>query len=413
MQKKLLKSLFKKFKKGGFKVVYWDGEENNYGSEEPKVKILFRRPLPAGLNLDDPVMAFGEAYMDEILDFEGNIEEIFRIIELNKENLITEGLGSKMLSASLKALGIPKNKLRQKENIQHHYDLGNDFFSLWLDETMSYSCAYFKDTEDSLFQAQVRKIDHILKKLELQPGERLLDIGSGWGWLIIRAAQCFDVGALGITLSEEQYHAAKKRITELGLTDRVEVKLLDYLDLDENEHHFDKIVSVGMFEHVGKENLPKYMEKVHKLLKPGGVSMLHTIAKSNETPVNSWMQKYIFPGGYVPSLREIIYLMPEFDFHLLHAESLRMHYAMTLAQWYKNFSRHLKEIERKFGRRFVRMWSLYLQGCKASFRVSGLNVYQLLFSKGINNNLSLTLDHVYREPAQVYEKERGIKVMLN
>jgi cyclopropane-fatty-acyl-phospholipid synthase len=393
MRKRLLKSFFEKIACGDFEVEYWDGEKAKYGTGQPRVKVIFNKPLPLTFDLNDPVLAFGEAYMDEFIDFEGSLEEIIRVVELNK-NIIMGGLSGKAASA-IKTLSGAAAKLKQKKDIQHHYDLGNDFFSLWLDETMSYSCAYFKTPTDSLYQAQIQKIDHILKKLQPRPGERLLDIGSGWGWLIIRAAQQYDVRALGVTLSEEQFSATKERINEMGLGEQVDVKLINYLDLDEEEHRFDKIVSVGMFEHVGKENLPRYMEKVNKLLVPGGLSMLHTITGVKENPVNSWIEKYIFPGGYIPSLRETVWLLPEYDFHPLHIESLRMHYAMTLEKWYENFYKHVDVIEKKFGRRFVRMWGLYLRSCAASFRVSGLNVHQLLFSKGLNNNLPLTLEHVY------------------
>ncbi len=393
MRKHLLNSFFAGIKHASFEVVYWDGETVRYGDGQPRVKVTFNKPLPLSFNLEDPVLALGEAYMDECFDFEGNLMEIFRLAELNKDR-IPCGLTGKAASA-IKTLSGATAKLKQKNNIKHHYDLGNDFFSLWLDETMSYSCAYFKTPGDSLYQAQLQKIDHILKKIQLHSGQRLLDIGSGWGWLIIRAAQEYGVQALGITLSEKQFQTTRERIKELGLEGRVDVKLINCLDLDEQEYQFDKIVSVGMFEHMGQGNLSKYMEKVSNLLASGGLSMLHSIAGVWEVPVNSWTEKYIFPGGYIPSLRETVSLLPKYDLHLLHAESLRMHYAMTLDRWYENFLKHVNIIEQKYGRRFVRMWALYLRCSAASFKVSGLNIYQLLFSKGLNNNLPLTLEHIY------------------
>lgn len=262
---------------------------------------------------------------------------------------------------------------------------------------MSYSCGYFKTPQDSLKQAQLQKIDHILRKLNLRPGETLLDIGSGWGGLILRAAQQYQVNVTGITLSTEQYNYTKQQIEKLGLQDSTSVQLTSYQDFAPAKMHFDKVVSVGMFEHVGQDNLAKYLHKVTELMAPGGMFLLHTITGMFETTTNSWMGKYIFPGGYVPSLRETIWLSPKQDLHLLHAESLRLHYALTLERWYENFKENLAKIREKYDERFIRMWSLYLRGCAAAFRVSGLDIYQLLFTKNLNNHIALTFDHVYAE----------------
>ncbi len=261
---------------------------------------------------------------------------------------------------------------------------------------MSYSCAYFTRPDDSLDQAQSNKIEYILRKLNLQKGERLLDIGSGWGELIIRAAKEYGVNALGITLSEEQYRKTKEIINEMGLNSKVDVRLMNYLDMEQGVYQFEKVVSVGMFEHVGKENLHKYMEIVNKLLVPEGISLLHTITCADEKSAsNTWMKKYIFPGSYIPSLREIMWQLPEYDFHPMHIESLRMHYAKTLDIWYENFLSHIDEVREKFDERFIRMWSLYLQCCAASFRATDLDVFQILFTKGLNNSLPMTYDYLY------------------
>ena len=389
MLKSVYHSFFKKFKDANFTVRYWDGETMGYGPGEPKVSILLHKPLPVDFGSGNLIVAFGEAYMESLVDFEGSMEEIIRIVEKNKEN-IAGGITGKLVSA---INSMANSRSRQKQNIQHHYDLGNDFFALWLDETMSYSCAYFKSPDDSLYQAQLQKIHHTLKKLQLKPGERLLDIGCGWGWLIIKAALNYRVRAMGITLSEEQYRAVKDKIMEYNLGHLVEVKLANYLDLAEEDYRFEKIVSVGMFEHVGRENLGKYMEGT--MLSPGGLSLLHSIMGTDEHPPNQWIDKYIFPGGYIPSLRETLGLFPEYNFHLLHAESLRLHYALTLDRWYDNFKKHIPAVREKFDEKFIRMWGLYLASCAASFRVSGLDIYQLLFSKGLNNELPLTLDYIY------------------
>lgn len=391
-KKAALKLLLRNWKQGGFTVVFWDGEEESYGSGEPTFKIIFKQEPSWKISSNDAVLVLGEAYMDGIIDFEGSMDEIIRVVALNnhqEEPGISKLLNEKSQEGS--------DSKTQQDNIHHHYDLGNDFFALWLDKTMSYSCAYFRSPDDTLFQAQIQKIDHILKKINLKPGERLLDIGCGWGWLIIRAAEQYQVKATGITLSTEQYEGTRRRIKELGLEDLVEVQLVSYQDLDETRLQFDKIVSVGMFEHVGKNNLPRYMNKVNKLLVPGGISLLHTITGMFEETANAWIGKYIFPGGYVPSLRETVWLLPEFDFHLLHAESLRLHYAKTLDCWYGNFLGQVDTVRQKYGERFVRMWSLYLQGCAAAFRASGLDIDQLLFTKGLNNSLPLTHEYIYEK----------------
>jgi cyclopropane-fatty-acyl-phospholipid synthase len=206
---------------------------------------------------------------------------------------------------------------------------------------------------------------------------------------------CNQVKTLGITLSEEQYRETKRRIQELALEELVEVELMDYRTLAESGRTFDKVVSIGMLEHVGRANLPRYMASVDKLLAPQGLSLLHTITHLKEGPVNSWIEKYIFPGGYIPSLRELIWLLPEYDFHLLDVESLRLHYAMTLDRWAANFEKNAETVHKRYGERFVRMWRLYLQSCAASFRYSGLDIHQILFSKGLNNNLPLTRHYLY------------------
>ncbi|MDX9872181.1 MAG: cyclopropane-fatty-acyl-phospholipid synthase family protein [Clostridia bacterium] len=392
MQKQLVRRMLDIAKDGALAVTYWDGSTECFGQGEPTCKIILNKEPDAKMLLSDPILTLGEAYMDGGIDLEGSIGDLLRYAYINQNSFLQN---NPRIKEMLRQLRHATSLVKQKKDIQHHYDLGNDFFSLWLDETLSYSCAYFQTEEDSLGQAQQQKNNYILKKLQLKPGETLLDIGSGWGQLIIQAAQKYGVKSLGITLSEEQYRETKKRIAGLHLQDQVEVEMADYREVAQKDRLFNKIVSVGMLEHVGKANLPKYFEAVNKLLKPQGLSLLHTITHIKEGAVNSWIEKYIFPGGYIPTLRELIGLMPDYSFHLLDAESLRMHYALTLDHWVRNFEKHAETVRAKMGESFVRMWRLYLQACAASFRYSGLDLHQLLFSKGLNNALPLTRQHLY------------------
>ncbi|HEM56000.1 MAG TPA: class I SAM-dependent methyltransferase [Thermodesulfobium narugense] len=389
---------FKKIDSKGFRVKYWDEEIVDYGKGEPNFTITFKKDLADFSIKEGDLTELIEDNAEEIIDIDGKIDDICAAFGFNQETDTFKTMKRQIL-LSIAELLINVRKERQKKEVQSHYDLGNDFFSLWLDDTMTYSCAYFKDPNMSLRDAQIEKINHTLKKLDLKKDERLLDIGSGWGHLILKAAQEYGVKCMGITLSEEQFRATKDLIKRSGLEDRVEVRLMNYLDLDENKLQFDKIVSVGMFEHVGKENLEKYFEKINKLLVDKGLSLLHTITLpevSEEDSFSIWLKKYIFPGGYIPELRELVSILPKYDFHLMHLESLRMNYALTLDKWYENYSLHAKEIEEKFGRQFMRRWGFYLKGCANAFRTSGLDVHQLLFSKGLNNDMPLTFEYIYR-----------------
>jgi cyclopropane-fatty-acyl-phospholipid synthase len=384
------RSIFKNLFADTCEVQYWDGEAEIYGEGQVRFKIVFHELIPKADIVKDPALAFGDAYMNGKMDIEGPVQEVMESIYNNQDSFFNKGSSYPRLHKIL-----PNNPKRSKSNVQHHYDLGNDFYSLWLDDTMTYSCAYFKSPDNTLFLAQKNKTEHILKKLSLSEGQTLLDIGCGWGDLIITAAKKYKVKAMGITLSAEQLYKVKERIAAEKLDELVEVELADYREL--GKRIFDRVVSIGMLEHVGKNHLPEYFSTVNKLLQNKGVSIVHSITSIKEGDVNSWIDKYIFPGGYVPALKEIIEHLAEEDFSLLDVESLRRHYGRTLEHWARNFENALPEIRKTKDENFVRMWRLYLNACAASFNCGNIDVHQFLFTKGINNFLPWTREHMYKD----------------
>lgn len=370
-------------------VKYWDGEVKRYGEGEALFRLSFKDPIAKVEIVSDPSLAFGEGYMHNKIDIDGAVQKVIESIYKNQNSFLNEKKTYVKLAKFL------SNSLRKsKEDVQYHYDIGNDFYQLWLDETMTYSCAYFKSPEDSLNQAQKNKVDYILRKLNLHPGQTLLDIGCGWGELIFTAAKTYQVKALGITLSSEQYLRVKERIEEEELQDFVEVQQIDFREL--NDRTFDRVVSVGMIEHVGKETLNDYFSTVKSFLNEGGVSLLHCITGHNEGGTNSWIDKYIFPGGYLPAVSELVSIIEANKFCVIDLESLREHYTKTLEHWARNFEQAIPEIRKMKDETFIRMWRLYLNSCAASFHCGNIDVHQLLFTKGVNNALPLTRTYMYK-----------------
>ena len=382
------KTLFKNLFVDTFELKLWDGSSEIYGEGEPKFKIIFNEPIPKADIIKDPSIAFGEGYMTKKLDIEGSIQDVIESLYNSKESF----LGNEKYANLIKMV---KNNIKNsKKNIEFHYDVGNDFYKLWLDDTMTYSCGYFKSQNDSLTDAQKNKVDHILKKLNLKEGETLLDIGCGWGELIITAAKKYKVKAMGVTLSTQQFEKVKKRIESEGLNELVEVELTDYREIKNRK--FDRVVSVGMLEHVGKDNLSEYFSTVKELLNDKGVSLLHCITNTSDSGTNSWINKYIFPGGYVPSIQELVNYMSEKNFNVIDVENLRLHYGKTLECWASNFENAMPEIEKMKDETFIRMWRMYLNSCAASFNCGNINLHQFLFTKGVNNDLPWTREYMYK-----------------
>ena len=373
----------------------WNGRAYDLASE-PKVKIGVPKPSALRFLLPPDLMKLGQAYVEGHLLVEGPILEVFRVADSFARSAASGG------SNRLRHVWRHSRK-RDRDAIQYHYDVSNDFYSLWLDRNMVYSCAYFRGETDSLELAQEQKLDHILDKLLLKPGERFLDVGCGWGALILRAAKKYGARATGVTLSRNQYEFAAQRIREEGLEGRCEVRLQDYRDVP-GEGVFDKIASVGMFEHVGLRHLKAYFAKIRSLLAEGGLVMNHGITASD--PDNRWVglgagefiNRYVFPHGELPHLSLVLREMALAGLEVADAESLRRHYARTCLEWAKRLEQNREQAITAAGDKRYRIWQVYLAGCAHGFEHEWMNIYQVLARKqgGAFNPLPLTRDYMYR-----------------
>jgi len=374
---------------------YPGGESRRIGEGAPEAHVHLRRRRVMARLLADPEMAFGEAYMDgDWWPGEGGLLPLFELYFANVENFETGRL-LHWARHGLRRVIETNNRWRSRRNVQHHYDIDNELFSRFLDTDMHYSCAYFEAPDATLDAAQQAKCRHIARKLRLQPGQKVLDIGCGWGGLALYLARDYGVDVTGLTLSDNQYTYATQRAEAAGYADRVRFLQQDYR---EHDGAYDAIVSVGMFEHVGRPQYQTFFDQVRRLLKPDGRSLIHSIGRSGPPRDNGhdWIEKYIFPGGYVPSLSDVAPRMEDAGLTLADLEVWRLHYARTLACWNERFQADRSVFEQRLGERFCRMWEFYLLGCQAIFRWGELVVFHLQLTRR-NDAVPLTRDYLYRD----------------
>lgn len=395
--KKLLKVLSDGAKGISFEVRFWDGETIRYGDDKPSFILILKTMKSAQRILTGGTLGFGEEYMSGNIEVEGDFKSLMRLGTQSKFENLKLSLPTK-LGLFWHYLKTRDTLSRTPKNISYHYDRGNDFYRLWLDESMTYSCAYFRTETDTLEQAQQQKYEHLCRKLQLQTGDTLVDIGCGWGGMLIYAAKNYHISGVGCTLSEPQVQLAQEKITQLGLRNRLTILKEDYRLL---KGTFDKYVSIGMFEHVGKKFIRLFMEKTRSLLKFRGIGVLHFIGKEKASPGDPWTLKYIFPGGYIPLLDEVVRAMGEVGLIPIDIEDLRLHYARTLEEWSKRFEAQVEKIRNMFDESFVRMWRMFLNGSEAGFRYGNTRLYQITFTHGLNNNLPLTREYIYENQAIV------------
>ena len=376
----------------------WDGRSLDFGPD-PKVTIVVPRKNALRCFLPPDLMKLGEAYVEGRIRVEGSLRDIFEASARFVQAAARRDRMRRLLWAAT------HTQKHDRKAIEYHYDVSNEFYRLFLDRNMVYSCAYFRRDADTLDQAQEQKLDHILTKLNVQPGHRLLDIGCGWGALITRAAAKYGCIATGITLSRNQYELARERIRAEGLEGRCEVRLQDYRDVPETGG-YDRIASVGMFEHVGLKNLRTYFGKMNALLAEDGVVLNHGITSAYADNrivglgVGRFIDKYVFPDGELPHLSVVLREMSSAGFEVADVESLRRHYARTCEHWTENIESNRAEATRIAGEKRYRIWSIYLAGCAFGFARGWMNIYQVLAVKARGPNpLPPTRDWIYRAKA--------------
>jgi len=408
---RLLSTMMKRFvKTGALTIIDVDGKTHAFGPEEvsagdPVATIkLHDKKLYRDLFLN-PELRAGEAYMDGTMTVEdGTIRDFLTLFAVNASHLRGHPLQKSIRKhyKRIKRFHQRNFKVKAKKNVQHHYDLSNDFYKLFLDEDMQYSCAYYERPNMTLEEAQLAKKRHIAAKMNIKPGQKILDIGCGWGGTAIYLAQNFDVHVTGVTLSTQQHKLAIERVVKAGLTDKVDILLQDYRDLP---GPFDRIVSIGMFEHVGTPQFSEFFNKVSDLLTDDGTMLLHSIGRRGGPGSTArWIRKYIFPGGYSPALSETIAVVEQSGMWITDIEILRLHYAETCLEWEKRFQTNRDKVSSMMDEKFCRMWEFYLIISELSFRYGKNMNFQMQLAKG-RRALPITRDYMGKAEAQLKRKK--------
>jgi cyclopropane-fatty-acyl-phospholipid synthase len=372
-------------------VVLWNGEEITPADSSPVGRILIRDHRTLRRLFLNPSLAFGESYSTGRLELEGSLIDVLAVLYRALEKVRPTGLMGRLLqrrTPSRRGHSISVSR----ESVHHHYDIGNEFYQLWLDDEMLYTCAYFPTSDATLEQAQVAKMDHVCRKLQLSPGQQVIEAGCGWGALALHMARKYGVSVRAYNVSREQIAFARRRASEERLEDRVEFVEDDYRNASGT---CDAFVSVGMLEHVGHENYGDLSAVIDRVLKHTGRALIHSIGRNVACSLDPWIEKRIFPGAYPPSLREMMDIFEPAQFSVLDVENLRLHYYKTCQHWLHRFEQVMQTVANMFDNEFVRAWRLYLAGSAASFLVGDLQLFQVVFARHDNNDVPWTRSHLY------------------
>jgi len=369
----------------------WDGVDAYAPGDEANVigRLTFRDRGALIASIASPELGFGDAYSAGRIDIDGDLARVLFTIFLSMGG--SPGARKRGLFGRLPKPQV-NTRAGSRQHIHHHYDLGNEFYRLWLDEKMVYTCAYYPNQDASLEEAQLAKMHHVCRKVRLKPGMRVVEAGCGWGSLAMHMAEHYGVQVKAFNISHQQIAYAREQAKARGLADRVEFIEDDYRNVSGN---FDAFVSVGMLEHVGKDNYKTLGDVIYRSLKRGGLGIIHSVGRSRTAPPNAWLEQRIFPGSYPPSLRDMLDIFEAHEFSILDIENLRLHYAETLMEWLRRFDGHVDQITHMYGESFVRAWRLYLGGCAAAFLASTIQLFQVVFAHPDDNRIPMTREHLY------------------
>ena len=373
----------------------WNGEDAYRPQGDCHGRIVFRDRGALYSSVFNPELGFGDAFSAGRIDVEGDLVDVLARCYRSADRAgATTGKRS-LLGRLPKASS--NTTTGSRRHIQHHYDLGNDFYRLWLDKEMVYTCAYYETPDATLEQAQVAKLDHVCRKLMLKPGQRVIEAGCGWGSLALHMAREYGAKVRAFNISQEQVAYARERAAREGMDGAVEFVQDDYRNI---EGACDAFVSVGMLEHVGVQNYRALGAVIARTLKPDGLALVHSVGRNRPTPVNAWLEQRIFPGSYPPSLREMMAIFEPFNFSVIDVENLRLHYARTLREWLTRFDSAVDTVRSMYDEEFVRAWRLYLAGCSAAFFSNSIQLFQVVCAPSANNDVPWTRKHQYSTAAK-------------
>ena len=373
----------------------WDGQDAYRPPGECHGRIVFRDRGALHSVVLSPELGFGDAFSAGRIEIEGDLVDVLARVYRSTDRASTTA-GKRTLLGRIPKAG-SNTRAGSRRHIQHHYDLGNDFYRLWLDEEMVYTCAYYDTPEATLEQAQRAKMDHVCRKLMLRPGQQVIEAGCGWGSLALHMAREFGVRVRAFNISREQVAYARERASRVGMDGMVEFVHDDYRNI---EGTCDAFVSVGMLEHVGVRNYHALGEVIARTLRSDGLALIHSVGRNRPTPVNAWLEQRIFPGSYPPSLREMMAIFEPFNFSIIDVENLRLHYARTLREWLGRFDRAADTVRAMYDDAFIRAWRLYLAGCSAAFFANSIQLFQVVCAPPDNNDVPWTRTHVYPRTAE-------------